>query len=155
MAITRLGHVGLHVRDLDRSVAFYRDVLGIHVSDEVPHKAAFMSSQERMAEHHELLLVPGRTDGRVVQQISFRCAALQDLRDYHRRLLAQDVPINMIVTHGNAIGLYFQDPDGNQVEVYYPTGTDWPQPCVVPVDLNASDAEILSAHLHAPSQPMP
>jgi catechol-2,3-dioxygenase len=146
MAITRLGHVGLHVRDLDRSVAFYREVLGLHLNDSVAGELAFMSSQDRMAEHHELFLMPGRTDGRVVQQVSFRCAALQDLRDLHRQLVARQVPINMIVTHGNAIGVYFQDPDGNQVEVYYPTGIDWPQPCLIPVDLALPDAEILSAH---------
>jgi len=72
MAITRLGHVGLYVRDLDRSVAFYRDVLGLRVNDTAPGQMAFLSSQDRVAEHHELVLVPGRTDGRVVQQVSFR-----------------------------------------------------------------------------------
>jgi catechol-2,3-dioxygenase len=153
MAITRLGHVGLHVRDMDRSIAFFRDILGLQVTDSAPGKITILSSQPRLAEHHELVLVPGRTNGRVVQQISFHCAALQDLRDYHQRLRAAAAPINMIVSHGNAIGLYFQDPDGNQIEVYYATGIDWPQPRVIPVDLNASDADILSAHLRPTAPP--
>jgi catechol-2,3-dioxygenase len=71
------------------------------------------------------------------------------VRDYYKTFLAHEVPINRVVSHGNAIGLYFQDPDGNQIEVYYPTRIDWPQPFGVPVDLiNDSDEEILNAHLN-------
>jgi catechol-2,3-dioxygenase len=42
------------------------------------------------------------------------------------------------------VGVYFQDPDGNQVEVYWPTGKDWPQPFGKNVDLTAPDEEILA-----------
>ena len=56
-------------------------------------RIVFMSAQDRMAEHHELVLAKGRVDGTVVQQISFRCASLQDVRDYHRTLVEHDVPI--------------------------------------------------------------
>jgi catechol 2,3-dioxygenase-like lactoylglutathione lyase family enzyme len=35
-SIARLGHVGLHVRDLETQKAFYRDILGLTVSDEDP-----------------------------------------------------------------------------------------------------------------------
>ena len=57
--------------------------------------------------------------------------------------MANKIPINRIVSHGNAVGIYFQDPDGNQVEVW-PTGIDRPQPFGKPVDLAASDEEILA-----------
>ena len=148
MAITSLGHVGIHVHDMERSKAFYRDLLGLTVNDE-SERMIFMSAQDRVAEHHELVLCSGRVDGTIVQQISFRCGSLQDVRDYYRAFLEHEVPINRVVSHGNAIGLYFQDPDGNQIEVYYPTKIDWPQPFGVPVDLiNDSDEEILSAHLN-------
>ena len=147
MAITSLGHVGIHVNDLERSKAFYTEMLGLHVNDE-SERIVFMSAQDRMAEHHELVLARGRVDGTVVQQISFRCASLQDVRDYYKKFLEHEVPINRVVSHGNAIGLYFSDPDGNNIEVYYPTNVDWPQPFGVPVDLiNESDEEILNAHL--------
>ena len=94
MSITSLGHVGIHVHDLERSKAFYRDLLGLKVNDE-SERIVFMSAQDRMAEHHELVLAKGRVDGTVVQQISFRCASLQDVRDYHRTLVEHDVPINL------------------------------------------------------------
>ena len=147
--ISSLGHVGIFVTDMERSKAFYRDMLGLHINDE-SERIVFMSAQDRAVEHHELVLAPGRKDGLVVQQISFRCAGLQDVRDYYQRFLANDVRVNRVVSHGNAIGCYFQDPDGNQIEVYCanPQGLDWPQPFGVPVDLvNDSDAAIFSAHL--------
>jgi catechol 2,3-dioxygenase-like lactoylglutathione lyase family enzyme len=145
--VTSLGHVGLYVRDIERSKAFYRDILGLKVSDESPKTgSAFMTAQDRLAEHHELLLMPGREreDGKVVQQISFRCASLADVKEFYRLFLQHNIPIIRTVSHGNAVGCYFQDPDGNQLEVYWPTGVDWPQPFGKPVDLTASDEEIIA-----------
>ncbi|MBI2989210.1 MAG: VOC family protein [Deltaproteobacteria bacterium] len=143
--VVSLGHVGLYVRDVERSKAFYRDILGLKISDVSPTSGAvFMTAKDRVEEHHELLLVPGREEGKVVQQISFRCASLSDIKEFHRVFLENKIPVNRIVSHGNAVGIYFQDPDGNQVEVYWPTGIDWPQPFGKPVNLEAADEEILA-----------
>jgi catechol-2,3-dioxygenase len=143
--VTSLGHVGLYVRDIERSKAFYRDILGLKVSDESAKSGGvFMTAKDRLDEHHELLLLPGREEGKVVQQISFRCATLADVKEFYRTFLEKDIPIIRTVSHGNAVGCYFQDPDGNQVEVYWPTGLDWPQPFGKPVDLTASDEEIIA-----------
>ncbi|MEX0805840.1 MAG: VOC family protein [Candidatus Binatia bacterium] len=143
--VMSLGHIGLFVRDIDRSKAFYRDILGLSISDENPKTgSAFMTAKDRLEEHHELLLMPGREDGKVVQQISFRCASLADIKEFYRVFLERSVPILRTVSHGNAVGIYFQDPDGNQVEVYWPTGVDWPQPFGKPVDLTASEDEIIA-----------
>ena len=143
--VMSLGHVGLYVRDIERSKEFYRDILGLTISDENPKTgSAFMTAKGRLQEHHELLLVPGREDGRIVQQISFRCANLSDVKEFHKLFLERNVPILRTVSHGNAVGLYFQDPDGNQLEVYWPTGIDWPQPFGKPVDLTASEEDIMA-----------
>lgn len=147
--VTALGHVGLYVRDIERSKAFYRDILGLTVSDENPRTgSAFMTAKGRLQEHHELLLIPGRDDGsedsKVLQQLSFRCASLAEVKAFYRLFKERGVPIIRSVSHGNAVGLYFRDPDGNQVEVYWPTGIDWPQPFGKPVDLSATDEEILA-----------
>lgn len=147
--VTSLGHVGILVTDLERSIAFYRDVLGLSVSDR-SERIAFMTARGRDQEHHEFVLARGRQPGSptTVQQVSFHCASLQDLRDFYKSFVEKGVPINRVVSHGNAIGCYFQDPDGNTIEVYYSTGIDWPQPFGVPVDLEKdSDEEILTAHL--------
>ena len=142
--VTSLGHVGLLVHDIERSKAFYRDVLGLTVSDESDTGTVFMTAQERDQEHHELQLRPGRQDGQVVSQISFRCESLTELKAFHRDFVERGVAIQHVNSHGNAIGIYFTDPDGNTVEVYWPTGIDWPQPFRKPVDLSQADDVILA-----------
>jgi len=144
--VTSLGHMGLYVRDVERSVAFYRDILGLQVSDRSPRGSVFMTAQDRLAEHHELLIAPGRQDGatNTLQQISFRCASLADIKDFHQLFLERRVPIQRIVTHGNTVSIYFEDPDSNTVEVYWPTRIDVPQPFGKPVDLTKSEGEILA-----------
>ena len=143
--VSSLGHLGFYVRDMERSVAFYRDILGLQVSDRSPRGAVFMTAQDRLAEHHELYLAPGRNDAdnvNVIQQISFRCATLKDIQDFHRVFVENNVPINRVVSHGNTVSIYAQDPDGNSVEVYWPSGVDVPQPFGKPMDLTQSSAEI-------------
>jgi catechol 2,3-dioxygenase-like lactoylglutathione lyase family enzyme len=142
--VTSLGHVGVYVKDIERSVSFYRDILGLEVSDRSPRGAVFMTAQDRLAEHHELLVAPGREgDGKILQQISFRCASLADVKEFYRIFLERQVPILRVVTHGNTVSIYFEDPDNNMVEVYWPTGIDVPQPFGQPMDLTKSDDEIL------------
>jgi catechol-2,3-dioxygenase len=138
--------MGFYVRDIERSVAFYRDILGLQVSDRSPRGAVFMTAQDRLAEHHEILLAPGRNDDgkvNVLQQVSFRCATVGDVKEFYRVFVENHVPINRCVSHGNTISIYAQDPDGNSVEVYWPSGVDVPQPFGKPMDLSKSEAEIM------------
>ncbi|HWH75982.1 MAG TPA: VOC family protein [Candidatus Binatus sp.] len=144
--VTSLGHIGFYVRDMERSVKFYRDILGVQVSDRSPRGAVFMSAQDRLAEHHELYLAPGRNDdgkANLLQQISFRCASVADVKEFYRVFVENHVPINRCVSHGNTVSIYAEDPDGNSVEVYWPTGVDIPQPFGNPMDLSKSEAEIM------------
>ena len=146
--VSSLGHVGLLVHDIERSKAFYRDVLGLTISDESDTGTVFMTAQERDKEHHELQLRPGREGadgGSIVTQISFRCSTLAELKAFYRDFVERGISIQFVHSHGNAIGIYFTDPDGNTVEVYWPTGIDWPQPFRKPVDLTAADEEILAS----------
>ena len=143
--VNSLGHMGVYVRDIERSVAFYRDILGLQVSDRSPRGGVFMTAQDRAVEHHELLLAPGRNDDgkvNVLQQISFRCATLKDVKEFYRVFVDNKVPINRCISHGNTVSIYAQDPDGNSVEVYWPSGVDVPQPFGKPMDLSRSESEI-------------
>ncbi len=143
--VVGLSHVGLFVRDLPKSRDFYTRVLGLTVTDE-NDRFVFLSAQPDR-EHHELALLAGREappGTAIVQQVSFRCPTLADLREYYQRIVAEGVPIQRQTTHVIALGLYFYDPDGNPVEVFWDTGRRYPQPFNAPIDLSLSEAEILA-----------
>ena len=111
-SIERLAHVGLHVRDLQKSVAFYRDIVGLKISDDDKLAGIVFMSSHPEEEHHELLLAAGRSvplNVQLLQQISFRCSTLNDVIEYWRRFVANDVKILYTVTHGNAVSCYFKD----------------------------------------------
>jgi catechol-2,3-dioxygenase len=147
MAITGLGHVGLHVRNLEAQAAFYRDVVGLTITDRDPDIGMVFLSARPDDEHHELLLCGGRTaesDTLLLQQVSFHCASLDDMIDYHRRFREHRVRIDMVVTHGNAIAIYFYDPEGNRCEVYWKTGLAARQPFLESIDLEWPPDAILA-----------
>jgi hypothetical protein len=77
-----------------------------------------------------------------LQQISFRCPTLKDVKDFYQLFVDKQVPINRCVSHGNTVSIYANDPDGNSVEVYWPSGIDVPQPFGKPMDLTKSEVEI-------------
>jgi catechol-2,3-dioxygenase len=145
--IAELGHTGLWVEDLERMRDFYVRVLGLHVTDEDPELGMVFLSARPDVEHHELVLQEGRTaplGSRLVHQISWRLDSLESLREYHRRLVDEGVQIQQVVTHGNALGIYFFDPEGNRDEVYWPTGMDVPQPFRKTLDLDQPAEDVLA-----------
>jgi len=135
------------VHDIETEKAFYRDVLGLFVTDEEPKMGMVFLSARPEDEHHELLICGGRNvddrDAQLLQQVSFRCNSLDDVVGYYRRFREEKVPIDMIVSHGNAVGLYFRDPEGNRCEVYWNTGLKARQPYLEMVDLDEPADEII------------
>ena len=145
--ITGLGHVGIFVRDLEKMVAFYRDFLGLQVTKQNWRAGTVFLSADPHAADHQLALVRGRPQGeepKLIQQISFRCAALDDVRQFHRRLVAAGFRIQRVVNHASAIGCYFYDPEGNCAEVFWVTGRESWVPVSIPIDLEQSDDVILA-----------
>jgi catechol-2,3-dioxygenase len=145
--IERLGHVGIYVDDLDRMTAFYCDRVGLEVSDSDEGIGVVFLSSHPDDEHHELVLLGGRTappGTLAVQQVSFRCVSLPALLEFHADLVAHDVAIDMTSTHGNAISVYFYDPEGNKVEVYWPTGLPARQPFVALLDFSQPADTVLA-----------
>jgi catechol 2,3-dioxygenase len=138
-------HMGFFVRDLEKMVAFYRDVLGFFLTDQGmlgPRELRFLSRDP--TEHHQIVLMTGRSEDQetTINQISFRVATLEDLRTVYARLVAADTPNLDPATHGNAWSVYFPDPEGNRIEVY--TDSEWyiTQPFKVPVDLTRPAEEL-------------
>jgi len=129
----RIGHVHLTVSDLERSVAFYRDVLGFEVTTRYGRDAAFLSFG---GYHHHLGLntwagrgaprpAPGST-GLYHFAVLFPDRAA--LATAVRRVAAHQVPLEGAADHGVSEAVYLRDPDGNGVELYRDRPpAEWPR----------------------------
>lgn len=122
--MTELAHVVLYVRDLERSVAFYRDVVGLPLIGEIFDGRAAMFSSGRT--HHELLLIeagnaPGPLQGHRLglYHIGWKVgSSLDELRATRERLEKMDVAIDGMSDHTVSQSLYLRDPDGNELELF-------------------------------------
>ncbi|MFB6185018.1 MAG: VOC family protein [Haloarculaceae archaeon] len=120
-----VGHVHLKVRDVERAIDFYADVLGLDVTER-HGRYAFLSWGQR---HHDVALQevgdrasgPGRGVG--LYHAAFEVEAPATLAAVYDRLEERDVAVSP-VDHGISKALYFDDPDGNGLEVYYDTRAD-------------------------------
>jgi catechol-2,3-dioxygenase len=141
--VTGLGHVGVYVEDMEKMVDFYSNFLGLTVTDVGWPRIVFMSARPD-EEHHEIALAQATSGQKTnAQQISFTVSSLKDLKEFHARIKERGLKIERVVSHGNAFGCYFRDPEENIVEVYWHTGIDYPQPHGDPIDLEASEEELL------------
>lgn len=152
-AVTGLGHFGLSVQNLDRMVDFYTRVLGFSVTDggAPGGGGAFLSAQPQ-SEHHELVLSVS-TQPTNAQQISFPVETIADLRELYRAIVAEGCKIESVTSHGIALACYFRDPEDNVLEIYWPTGIDYPQPVGMKIDLEATDQELLDFVANMPARP--
>jgi catechol 2,3-dioxygenase len=140
-------HVGLYVMDLDAMADFYQSWFGLLKTDGGiggSGKGVFLSSDP--TEHHQIVFVVGRDPASkpTVHQISFLVDGLATLKAYHQKAMAENVPITMVKSHGNALSLYVLDPEGNQCEIYCNTPWYVNQPSGKPMNLSLPDGEILA-----------
>ena len=147
-AIEGLGHVAIHCEDIMRMRDFYTRVLGLTISDEdLERRGMCFLSADPAQEHHEFVLAKGRDvprDGTLVNQISFKVKSLDDVRVFYHRVKAEGMRIQGAVSHGNALGFYFYDPEDNRIELYYKTGYKVGQPNYHPIDLEKPNEELLA-----------
>jgi catechol 2,3-dioxygenase-like lactoylglutathione lyase family enzyme len=144
--IASMGHVGIFVDDVDRSLKFYQELLGLTLTDADEENGMYFLSSRPDEEHHEFLVCRGRTaprDVRLIQQISFRCPSLEDVIAFWERLKAAGVEFDRVVSHGNAVGVYFYDPDHNRCEVYWLTGLHARQTFLAQIDLSRPVDELM------------
>lgn len=155
-SIEGLGHVGIHTQDLMKMRDFYTRVMELQIADENLERGIVFLSANPADEHHEFVLAGGRDvppGAKMVQQISFKVKRPDDLREYYHRLRAEQLTVERFVSHGNALGLYFFDPEGNRIEVYYKTGFPVPQPHGDPLDIESSTEDwIATARAAIPAE---
>ena len=131
--VAHLGHIVFYVADLDRSLRFYRDLLGLQEvkGGDLPRQAAALTSGRT---HHEVLLievgeVPPPTSG---PRLGFYHAGFcigtseTELREARDAVLAAGFVLKGSSDHTITKSLYILDPDGNEIELYIDVpGVDW------------------------------
>lgn len=128
----RIGHVHLKVADLDRAIAFYRDVLGFELTTRLP-RAAFLAAG---GYHHHIGLntwdsqggapPPPNSTGLYHAAILYPTRAA--LADALTRVLRAGLKLDGASDHGVSEALYLRDPDGNGLELYWDRPQDkWPR----------------------------
>jgi catechol 2,3-dioxygenase len=159
-----IGHVHLKVADIDRSLAFYRDVLGFEEQQRYGDQAAFVSAG---GYHHHIGLntwesrdgsppPPGTTG---LYHVAIRYPSRAALADALKRLVENKIPITGASDHGVSEAIYLNDPDGNGIELYRDRPEEaWPRPpdgkgvamVSEPLDVQALLAEAVTGDLSRP-----
>ena len=148
--IRGLSHVVLYVNDLEKMVAFYRDVLGLVKYRENAGRMVFLTADPN-TEDHELALTKGREgNAKIVAHIAWRVDTPADVKAYYDRFKALGVPIDHCVSHayeemGNTVSCYFLDPEGNRLEIYALVAERDDKRINRPLDLEKSVGEIVAA----------
>lgn len=130
--VGRLGHFGLYVKDIAASAHFYRDVLGFHVTDHlyVDDERVIGTFLTYNADHHAMVLIdaavgeargPNYGRGVTVNQMSFQVSTLQEVMDADEMLRDHGLPVTRVGRDvpGSNWAVYFTDPDGHTVELFY------------------------------------
>ena len=143
---TGVHHVGLYAKDPAASAEFYRDLLGMQIvgGSDAGHAlgaSAFLCSRPD-EESHEIALFANP----IFRHVAFKVSTLEELRALHARVLARGLAIKLAFNHGVSFAFYFDDPDGNMIEVYWPTGAlkQYRQPYAEPLDLSQPDEVLLA-----------
>src|SRR5450432_1882755 len=112
--IGKIGHVGMYVKDLERSTRFYTDILGFQVSDaiapgELPGGAVFLRCG---TDHHA---------GTGLHHVAMEVPTLDEIVRIREHLREHQIPINLDGRRGAGVQLVveFRDPDGHLLEIYW------------------------------------
>ena len=156
-----VGHVNLRVTDLARSLAFYRDVLGLHVTQRDAESVFLAAGQYH---HHVALNVWGTAAGTAspgaagLHHFALRLPHEAALAEVVVRILQAGHKLQGATDHGVNIAVYLRDPDGNGVELMVDRpDAEWPRGDdggiamrVAPLDLIGLLAEAFETDSRAP-----
>ena len=119
----RVGHIHLTVSDLDRALAFYRDLLGFDVVATYGDSAVFLSAG---GYHHHIGLNTWAGEGATpapfghtgMYHVAFLYPTRKSLAETLQKIIAADYPLEGFADHGVSEAIYLRDPDNNGVELY-------------------------------------
>ena len=116
----RLSHVVIHVNDMNKMVAFYRDVMGMKITHERGDQMVFLTSDPAY-EDHEIGLFSGREDSgssKVLNHYCWRVPTVEDVRAFYKRFMENEVPIDHCISYAypwgseSTVSCYFQEGGG-------------------------------------------
>lgn len=142
-------HAVLNVRDEKKILDFYTGTLGFNVSDRGPivengPNIVFMSQNKD--EHHQLAIVTSRKDedpSNSLNHLAFRVESFDDVKALNAKLESAGVDI-LPLSHGNTLSLYFNDPEGNGLEVFWDTPWHVAQPDGILWDTSLNQEQALA-----------
>ncbi len=150
----RLSHCVMYVRDLAEMIGFYQEMLGFDVADRGPMDPNTPEGVELVfltqvgSDHHQLAFANVRGEGpsTTLDHVAFRVDGLDEVKSLARRLADDGRATNIAaVNHGNAWSCYFQDPEGNRLEVFCDSPFHVQQPQMDGWDLAMSETELREA----------
>jgi catechol 2,3-dioxygenase len=121
VSVVKVGHIVLRVSALDRALAFYSGVLGLHEVARRDFGEGPMVFLSTGSAHHDIALVEraGVARGDTLHHFALKVGdSLDELADVQRTLAADGVAVHMALDHHVSQGLYVSDPDGNLIELY-------------------------------------
>jgi catechol 2,3-dioxygenase len=113
----RVGHVHLHVSDLDRALAFYNDALGFNLTADARAAGLPMAFLAAGDYHHHVGLNTFKPSG--LYHVAFNYPNRAELVRAVERLRARGYTIDHATDHGGTVAVYLDDPDGNGIELSY------------------------------------
>jgi catechol 2,3-dioxygenase len=118
----RLGHVTLRVTDVERSEAFYREVLGLEVGERRPGRAVFFTRGEQ---HHDLAVFapgedvpPGPPRQSGLGHVALKLPDFAQFKAVYQHCKARGVKVYRVENYPNSRSFYIKDPDGIGIEIY-------------------------------------
>ena len=141
-----LGHVALPSAKPHELAGFYRDLLGLETSMEgsIPELGDFVFLSRHAGD--ELPLIAPCAEPRA-RHTAVELDSLAALKALHAHATRQGIAMSFALNHRCSLSLYFHDPEGNVVEVFWATGIKTDEPFTAPLraeDLDRSEADLLA-----------
>jgi catechol-2,3-dioxygenase len=136
-------HVGLAAKNPAVLAAFYREVMGMTVIGDSPAEsplgATLFLSAHPDVEDHDIVFFGNPA----LAHTAFRVASLGEFLTFYREIKQRHLPIKFAFNHVASLAFYFDDPEGNMLEIYWATGVHGArQPIAEPIDLDLSEEEL-------------
>ncbi len=126
----QLGHTNIRVKDLGLSERFYTQALGLSVVSRRENGVNF-SAREHSQELVLREIGPGAKEAEVssvgTNHLAWEMASFDDLQAMCDQLVSAGIELTHVRSVSYAVGVYFSDPDGNGIEVYFEETGGWRQ----------------------------